>query len=753
MVSSSLAGGSMADLTVCDREPIRIPGTIQQHGILLALDEHSFKVLQTSENLADLLDLPAEAILELSLEDFYGGALEGAVRSRMSEYIVGKPPVYLQTLPLPTQGEFKYVNVIVHRTAGALIVELEAADSAASGIVDLYPLAHVFIERIGKLSSLTELCQAAAEEIRALTGFDRALVYQFNADWNGNVIAEDNNGLLPSYLGHRFPASDIPRQARELYRMNRQRLIADSHSSPVSIIPEINPQSGAPLDLGFATLRSVSPIHVEYMRNMGTPASMSISILYAGELWGLISCHHHEAKRVPYPVRTACDFLTQILSLQLAAKEQNADNTYRVHARSLEARLLVFMANEENFVDGLVNNSGELMEMVGASGVAVVFGGKTALVGSTPSADQVGELVRGLSAYDKEGVFSADALSEYFPAASDFQEQASGILSIAISELHKSYVVWFRPEVIQTVNWGGDPRKPAHPDSDAARLHPRKSFELWKEIVRGHSLPWHKREVEAAAALRHAVVGLVLRKAEEVAELTMELERSNKELEAFSYSVSHDLRAPFRHIVGYAELLREEDGATLSESGRRFVDTIIESGQYGGTLVDNLLSFSQMGRYTLNVMTIDMNILFDEVRRDVEDEGKGRKILWTIYDLPCVSADLMTLRLAVRNLLSNAVKYTRNREEASIEIGIVPDEDESIFFVRDNGIGFDMRYSDKLFGVFQRLHRMEDFEGTGIGLANARRIVARHGGRTWADGAIDLGATFYFSLPKSLSRV
>ncbi len=751
MISGSLGGGgaNAPDLTACDREPIRIPGSIQPHGILLALHEESLKVLQTSGNISELLGLPPPSVLEMSLGDLWDGALEQAVLARMSEYIVGKAPVYVHTLTLPRQGASHHFNVIVHRTTGALIVELEAAENAAPGTLDLYPIAEIFIERVGKLSNLTELCQVAAEEVRALTGFDRALVYQFDRDWNGNVIAEDNNGLLPSYRNHRFPASDIPRQARELYRLNRQRLIADSHGAPVPILPELNPETGLPLDLSFATLRSVSPIHIEYMRNMGTPSSMSISILYAGVLWGLISCHHHEAKRVPYPIRTACDFLAQLFSLQLAAKEQNADNAYRLHARFLEARLLGFMANEENFVDGLIDNAGELMEMVGAQGVAVVFGGKTTVVGRTPSGDHVGELVRWLASQDQEGVFSTDALAESFPVAAAYQEQTSGILSIAISELHKSYVVWFRPEVVQTVHWGGDPRKPVETPPGVTRLHPRKSFELWKEIVRGRSLPWHKSEVEAAGALRQAVIGIVLRKAEEVAELTMELERSNKELEAFSYSVSHDLRAPSRHIVGYAELLRETEGDRLTEQGRRFVDTIIESGQYAGTLVDNLLSFSQMGRYTLNLMSIDMNTLFGEVQRDVEGEADGRKIVWEIQALPSVRADLMMLRLAVRNLLSNAVKYTRNREEVRIEIGVVPAADEYIFFVRDNGIGFDMRYGDKLFGVFQRLHRMEDFEGTGIGLANVRRIVARHGGRTWAEGVVNEGATFYFALPKA----
>jgi light-regulated signal transduction histidine kinase (bacteriophytochrome) len=218
-------------------------------------------------------------------------------------------------------------------------------------------------------------------------------------------------------------------------------------------------------------------------------------------------------------------------------------------------------------------------------------------------------------------------------------------------------------------------------------------------------------------------------------------------LEAFSYSVSHDLRAPFRHIVGYSELLLEEPG--LSEEGRRYAGTIIESAQFAGVLVDSLLAFSQMGRTTIHPVAVDMEQLVDEVRRDVSAEAGGRRITWEVGPLPMAVCDPLMMRLAVRNLLSNAVKYTRGRDEAVIEVSGEAHPTENVFAIRDNGVGFDMQYVDKLFGVFQRLHRMEDFEGTGIGLANVRRIVERHGGRVWAEGAEDGGATFSFALPRA----
>jgi len=369
-------------------------------------------------------------------------------------------------------------------------------------------------------------------------------------------------------------------------------------------------------------------------------------------------------------------------------------------------------------------------------------------IGDAPTESAIVDLVDWLSRQDVGGRYSSEHLEADYPGGAASLSPAAGVLAISISQLHRHYVLWFRHEIVRTVDWAGDPTKTGHSQDGAAALTPRSSFARWRQTLHGYARRWRASEIDAADQLRHAILAVALRRAEEMAALNEELTRSNRELEAFSYSVSHDLRAPLRHIVGYADLLREFDGERLSERGQRFLSNITEASHFAGTLVDDLLTFSQMGRAALRRVPVAMNDLVSSVVRDLGDEIIDRDLQWQIGVLPVVVADSAFLQLALRNLLANAVKYTRTRTPAVITISAEDQPDAWVFHVRDNGVGFNMKYSDKLFGVFQRLHRMEEFEGTGIGLANVRRIVERHDGRVWAHGEPDCGATFSFSLPK-----
>lgn len=729
-----------ADLAECAREPIHIPGLIQPHGLLLAISRTDRRITYASANAAPTFG--ADALLDRPFADALP-PLAARFASELDKRVTPGHPHHAGSVDLMTPAGERHFDAVISRSGDHAILELEEAPAGSLASLDaLYPLLRLFVERLHEASTVQALCDLTAQTVRRLTQFDRVLVYRFDEAWNGTVIAEQRNGALPSYLDLRFPASDIPAQARELYRRNRLRIISDSEDTPVPILSS----HPAPLDLSDAVLRSVSPVHIAYMRNMGTRASMSISILREGRLWGLISCHNKTPKRVPLQVRNACDFLAQIFSQQLDARENTALAERRVERSLVQGRLLAAMAAEDQFIDVLVRHSSDLLLLANAQGAAIVNDSHCWRMGETPEAERIKMIFGWLSEHRTEDVFATDALSTLLPEAGEDADLASGVLAIPISKMHPAYILWFRPELVRTVQWGGNPNKPVERGEGATRLHPRRSFEIWKETVRGRALPWDRSEIEAAADLRNAILGIVLRRAEELAALAEELRRSNKELEAFSYSISHDLRAPFRHIVGFSELLKRQEAERLSEQGRHYIDTIIESALNAGALVDNLLNFSRMSRTALKPQPVDTKALVEAIRRSLDAEA-GREIAWRIGDLPTVQADPILLRVVFENLMANAVKYTRPRNPATIEIGAYREGEEIVFFVRDNGVGFDMKYVDKLFGVFQRLHRLEEFEGIGIGLANVRRIIERHGGRAWAEGALDRGATFYVSLP------
>jgi light-regulated signal transduction histidine kinase (bacteriophytochrome) len=730
----------------CAREPIQIPGSIQPHGFLVAFVERDGVVRHVSENIGGFLSVTPNALIGQPVDLVRIDHAESLRDAAEHLLAAGDGPTHAGTITLSDRLEADArFELLLHRRGNLVIAEFEpAAAPTQAQFASMYPVVNAFVSRLQGARTVDDICATAAEEVKRLTGYGRVVVYGFDADGHGHVNAEVLDEGYESFLGLRFPASDIPAQARALYVSNRIRVIQNIHYVPSPVLPAVDPDTGAPFDMSLCALRSVSPVHLKYMDNMGSHASMSISIIVEGRLWGLVSCHHLTPRAVSMHTRAACDVLGRMLSLQVEAKEANNDALRRLQLRDIMVRMLSSMADRDRLGVGLTRFPQPILDFARAGGAAVVYGADCDVAGITPDREVIMQIARWLFARGEREVFHTESLARLAPEFAGLSSVASGLLAIAVSERHPNFVMWFRPEVQQTVHWAGRPEKEA---DDLGRLTPRKSFVLWQEILRDRSLPWQRAELDAAAEMRATVLSVVLRRAEEMAELAMELGRLNKELEAFSYSVSHDLRAPLRHIAGYAELLGEMEGDKLESRSARYLEHINEAAQFAGLLVDGLLTFSQMGRSALTMREVDVAALVRQVIRELAPDMQGRTIEWVVPDLPNMYADGSFLHLALRNLLSNAIKYTRTRVRARIEIGSLPAKGEQVLYVRDNGVGFDPRYAGKLFGVFQRLHRMEDFEGTGIGLANVRRIVERHGGRVWAESEEGVSATFYLALP------
>ncbi|MGE5659928.1 MAG: ATP-binding protein [Actinomycetota bacterium] len=529
MATNKPIGTSPVDLSNCDREPIHLCGHIQPHGILFVLEEPRLNILQVSNNTVKYFGIPANSLIGKNLSELVGIFQLEILQKTLAKHENLKVVNPLK-LNISVDSKILGFDAIVHRTDGVLVLELEPALSLSQesvNFVSFYHSIRAAATKIQNTKTFQELCTTIVQEVRKTTGFDRVMLYKFDEDLHGNVIAEDKISSLDSFLGLHYPASDIPPQARKLYATNWLRLIADVNYEPVAIIPSNNPVTNQPLDLSFSVLRSVSALHIEYLHNMRVAASMSISLIKNQQLWGLIACHHNTPKYVPFEVRAACEFMGQVMSLELLTKEDSEDYEYRLELKSNQAKILEEVSKEENILEALIKCQPSLLQVVGAQGVAVACGEQCYLLGQTPSLTEIQDLIKWLEERPHEKVFYTDSLPLIYQAGEKLKDLASGLLTIYISRSKIQYILWFRPEVIQTVNWGHNPHKVVELGEDGhLKLSPEQSFELWKETVRFKSLPWKPCEIQAAIDFRNALVNIVLHQADEIAKLNATLQES-----------------------------------------------------------------------------------------------------------------------------------------------------------------------------------------------------------------------------------
>lgn len=743
---------SPVDLSNCDREPIHTPSSVQAHGVLVTLREPDLTILQVSRNAEQVFGFAAEELVGRNFLLLLGDCERIALRNSLRNEHLDSRPQHLLTLGIPEY------DVLAHRIDGALVLELEWKRPEGEGVPDYGHLVKTLLAKRATTNTVRAFCQMVAEEVRRLTGFDRVMVYQFQEDGSGAVIAEDREERLSPYLGLHYPASDIPKQARDLYTLNWLRVIPDVHYRPVELIPMYNPITRRPLDMSYSILRSVSSIHIQYLKNMGVSASMSISLLRNGVLWGLIACHQQStAKYVPHRIRTCCEFLGQVVSLELAARTDAEDVTYRTRLKVTQAQFTEFMAREERYWEGLVKYRPNLLNFLKASGAAACLNGEWLLFGQTPAEADVRRLVEWLAAHHPQDIFYTDKLPVIYPEAMRFKDEASGLLAIMVSENLAHYILWFRPEVLQIVNWAGDPGHPAEVSPDGLQIHPRKSFELWKETVRLTAQPWKPAEVEAAADLRSVILRMALRAAEErLRRLAREqeardrAEKLNRVKDEFLATLSHELRTPLVSIVGWARLLRsgQLDVATVACA----LETIERNARLQGRLVEDLIDTSQMitGKLRLNTGRVNIAPIVEAAfnKAMAMADAKGVRMQARIDEgVGAVYGEPDRLHQIAWNLLSNAVKFTMPGDR--IEVRLERVWRTAQLTVSDTGQGI---RRDFLPHVFERFRKADPAlksqpGGLGLGLAMVRHLVEMHGGTVSAESAGEgEGATFTVKL-------
>ncbi|BBC24412.1 ATP-binding protein [Pseudanabaena sp. ABRG5-3] len=752
------------NLTNCDREPIHIPSLIQPHGLLLVLTEPDLRIAQVSGNSLDILGIASENLLDRPLEEFIEAEIITFIWECLERSFENINPIHINFYGL-ADGACQSFNGIVHRSpSNEIILELEPLETKLEhDFFQFYRQVKSTLTKMQMAQDLTELCDLVVQEVQSLTGFDRVMIYRFNEQGDGTIIAETKRPDLEPFLGLHYPDSDIPKQAKHLYTLNWLRLIPNVNYQPMGLVSSEQSLSLQPLDMSYCSLRSVSPMHIEYLQNMGVAASMSVSLIHNQKLWGLIACHHYSApKFVPYEIRTICEFLGQLMSTELANKESNINLDYKLQLKKIQGQFLERLAKATEFVDEVAANREALLNLTSAQGAVICDGDRLILIGETPSEQALKSLMTWLQdQFERDqfeqDLFVTDALSSLYPEAKEYQAIASGLIAMAISKTQHRYILWFRPEQLQTVTWAGQLDKNERVAEDGSiLLFPRQSFEAWKQIVCGKSNPWLSCEIEGVLELQQAIINIVLKQTSEIAIINSELKRTNSELDAFAYIASHDLKEPLRGIHNYATFLLEDYGEILKGDGADKLHTLVRLTKRMESLIDSLLKFSRLGRQELQMEQIDLNHLLHNVIEIFAINSQWANCEIRVpRSLPIIWGDRVLIEEIFINLIANAFKYN-DAPEKWAEIDWLMDQNQNSnhsghfvsISVRDNGIGIREKYLESVFQIFKRLNSPSKYGGgTGAGLTIVRKIVERHGGCIQAKSQPDQGTTFLFSLP------
>ncbi|MCF3932559.1 GAF domain-containing protein [Acuticoccus sp. M5D2P5] len=497
------------DLSNCDREPIHLLGRIQPFGYLVAVSM-DWMVQHVSANLGEIVGRAAEDCLGLPLQEILPGSSIHAIRDRLQGLAPGEGSERIFGIDLFGHGQ--RFDLAVSISGHSIVIE---AEPFVPSPINSGTLVKTMIGRIERCSTLGALYNEAVRQLRAVTGFDRVMLYRFAPDGSGNVIGESARSGLEPFLGLNYPATDIPAQARRLYVKNRSRIIADVNGDTIPVVPGIDPH-GEVLDLSLSVTRAVSPIHIEYLSNMGVGASFSISIVIGGELWGLFALHHYAPRRLSMELRSTLELFGQIVALVIEGRRAKEMREVEEAARELHDKVVGRLVSTSPSPDELVDFAGDFREMIPSDGFAVWSEGHVRSVGTCPFADDMPGLARFLNRAAASRVYATDEISAVYPKADEFAHRAAGLLAIPISRTPRDYLIFFRRELVETVTWAGDPsQKETTFGPNGPRLTPRKSFEAWQETVRGRSAPWTASERKSAEALRVAIMEVLLRFNEE----------------------------------------------------------------------------------------------------------------------------------------------------------------------------------------------------------------------------------------------
>lgn len=747
------------DAIFCGKQQLHDTNQIQPHGVVIVVSKDDLRIIQSSANFSSIFgnENPigkhlSEVVSDESLKEIK--ETTKVVTSSLSVILSVKADVPRQYLS------------ILHERDGCLIIEIEfrnlIEDAQIPVSVFLSELQAIMSE-INRCTTVVEVATVCAKQLKRFSGFDKVMVYSFDDEWNGTVIAEEMEEGMESYLGLKFPASDVPKQARELYLKNPYRVIPDRDYQPIDLVPEINSVTGMRTNLSDARLRSVLPVHLEYLKNMNVMASMSTRIIQREQLWGLIACHHRTAKFLSFGELSAFELLSNVISSKVSSivSRDAHDTTLRLKESFNEITGHIFVY--DSIVNALLSHRNSLLRVLSAEGFAICWDGRIAFHGSVPEPEELEDLVNWLNEKSFSKVLSLNSLSAGYEKAKAYSNVASGLLALAIQPDLRRYILAFRGEVIKNVTWGGNPDNVLTIHKDTGTYHPRNSFSVWKETVRYTSTPWSPEELSIAERFRNIIVEHTLQSLtssleKKVHERTEALEASKKDLEStfnelmqITYVASHDLQEPVRKIQIFSNKLKNVIG---DGQGRDALERVLVASKRISGLLGDLVNYSLLSHDATPSPT-DLNKIVKDVIDDFDLTISDNAISIDVFELPVIQAVPDQMRQVFYSLISNAIKFAKPDVPLKITIKSYQehsdhDGNDLVFYridVSDNGIGFSEDYAHRVFEMFRTLHNKEQYEGRGIGLAITKKIIEKHKGTITTSAKPGEGATFSIRLP------
>ena len=731
------------DLTNCDREPIHIPGQIQSHGFMIVLDQEG-KIRFFSDNIQNFISGIEKNLLDKSIEYLESFFENSPLNNMLAQVLhLGRINGYEQINPYQVTILGKRFYLIISRSAQYEVLEFEPDGSAAN--IDVQKLIGRSVSEMLADKNLQNLLNNTAVQVKNIIHYDRVMIYRFADDGHGEVVAEARNEELESWLGLHYPASDIPKQARELYKLNLTRLIADVSTVPSKIFAD--PIQTDPLDLTWSQLRAVSPIHIQYLKNMGVASSFSISLIYKKELWGLVACHSYTPRFIDFKSRESAKLIGQILSSALEFRQDEENQIIQDGFKNALDILSKNLQSNDNIADALTADAVNILGLTQAAGAALIYEKKIIRLGITPSQEQIEKLVDWAVEYCDDQICTITNLSAIYPEAEAYRDVASGVLLCQLTKELKEYVIWFKPEHVQTIKWAGNPDKPVELNENGLlQISPRHSFEVWSQNVKGISESWRHEEVQSATRLKEEIIYAINLKAGALRLLNERLRVAYEELDSFSYTISHDLKNPIAAIKSYSQLL-----GRVKEYGDRergMAAKIAERADQMSFMISEVLNYSRIGRQAIDFRKVNATNLISDIVKDLDIIYDTEKLKITIGETPDLQGDPLMILQIFSNLIGNAVKYSQDADEARVHIEGKASETEICYEVRDNGLGMAQADIPKIFELFNRLSNVSHIEGSGVGLAIVKRIIDKHKGRIWVESEPGAGSSFFVAFKR-----